>query len=222
MSNRRFFILVAVLVVGIGLSFAFGRLGHPLTSAAFRDLKLPFAEFPLEIGTWKGTTHRLSNNVRKIAGMDRYLLRQYVDEASGRAVQLYLSYYGNKDRGMRAIYHNPTICLPASGWEWADSQTRTVTLVDAGLQFEVSLDRFRLSGRERVILNFSIVNGRVIDKPIRNEPLEIAAEKFRISTEPGYFVQAQVVPLRWPEGENAGRVALEFLEEAGRYVFLHF
>jgi len=222
MSNRRFLVLVAILVTGIGLSLAFGRLGHPFTSAEFRDLKLPFSEFPARIGAWRGTTHRLSANVRKIAGMDRYLLRRYADEEGERAVQLYLAYYGNKDRGMRAMYHNPTICLPASGWEWTESQTRKVTLVDAGLEFDVSLDRFRLAGRKRVILNFSVVNGRVIDKPIRNEPLEIAAEKFRLSTDPGYFVQVQVVPLRWPDGENAGRVAVEFLEEAGRFVFLHF
>lgn len=221
MSNRRFLVLSSLLAAGIVASLAIGTLGNPFVSAGYRPLKLPFSAFPKKLGEWTGTDDPLTEREMEIAGMDEYLRRQY-RAPDGRSVMLYAAYYGNKARGMQAIYHNPTICFPAAGWKWAGSDQRTITLTDAARQFDVSLDTFRKPGEEIVVLNFFIVNGEVLEKPPRNKPFWIGLEKLSLSNDPGYFVQAQVVTVNRSDGADGKKLAMDFLARAGRPLFLHF
>ena len=221
MSQRRFIVLAAVLGVGILASFFLGRLGNPFVSAGFRDLKVPFTEFPRRVGEWVGEDDPLTPTELKIAGLDRYLRRRYT-APDGRQALLYLAYYGNKDRGIAAIYHNPTVCFPAAGWEWARSDQRPVTLTDVARQFTVSLDTFRKPGEEVVVLNFFVIDGEILEKPPRNKPFWIALDKFTPSSDPGYFLQAQVVTVGGDGGNSAADQAVDFLEDVGRFVFRHF
>lgn len=158
---------------------------------------------------------------KKIAGMDQYLRRQY-RSADGRSAMLYAAYYGNKAKGMETIYHNPTVCFPAAGWKWAGSEQRTVTLTDAARQFDVSLDTFRKPGEEITVLNFFIVDGEVLEKPPRNKPFWIGLDKLRLSGDPGYFVQAQVVTANRRDGRDGKKLAIDFLSRVGGYLFRHF
>ncbi len=221
MSTGRFVALVIVLGLGIVLSLLIGKLGDPLVSAETRDLKIPFSEFPKVLGDWKGKDRPLSEKEIAIAGMDTYLRRVYVNR-DGRSAVLYLCYYGNKARGMEAIYHNPTICFPSAGFELTRTGRRSIRLVDIAKKFSVSLDHFRKSGNRLVVLNFFVVDGEVLEESPRNKPFWLALDKLRFSSDPGYFAQVQVVVMNRGDADDAEATAAELLAEAGRYIFLHF
>lgn len=221
MTNRRFYILAGVLLLGVAASAMLGSLDHPFTAGETRHLKLAFSQYPLSIGQWKGEDRALSEREVSIAGMDEYLLRTY-RHADGRVVSFYLCYYGNKLRGMESIYHSPTICFPAAGYEIASSERRRVKLLDAARQFEVSLDRFRKSGSELLVLNFFVIDGEILEKTPRNKPFYLALEKLKLSEDPGYFVQVQVIAPFRGGGDDPTATAIAFLEEAGRHIFVHF
>jgi EpsI family protein len=222
LSNGRFLILALVLVLGIAASVLLGKLGKPFAAVGYRDLKIPFEEFPRQVGRWvRSEDDPLSPRELEILGQDRYLRRVYEAE-DGAAVRLFVCYYGNKDRGLEAIFHNPTICLPAAGFKWVESERRRVTLRDAAMDFDVSIDRFRNTTGDVLILNFFILDGDVMEQSPRNEPFRLALEKFKPSTDPGYFVQVQVVPLATAKGEKARETAVSFVEEAMSYIFRHF
>ena len=221
MSNGRFLTLAFVLVLGIVASVAVGQLGHPFASTGYRALKLPLTEFPRGVGRWTTSEDDpLTRREQKILGQDRYLRRVYRAEDGG-AVRFFICYYGNKQRGLDSIFHNPTICLPAAGWEWVGSERRDIRLPDAAREFTVSIDSFRSDASEILILNFFIVDDEVLEQTPRNTPFKLALEKFKPSADPGYFVQVQVLPLA-DAGEAARAAAVEFLEAAGRHIFLHF
>ena len=221
MSTGRFVILVLLLVAGIVLSLVLGRLGDPLVSAETRDLKIPFSEFPVTIGAWKGKDRPLSPKEISIAGMDSYLRRVY-SNSDGRTAVLYLCYYGNKARGMESIYHNPTICFPSAGWELTRTGRRSIRLNDIAKKFNVSLDHFRKSGSRLVVLNFFVVDGEVLEDSPRNKPFWLALDKLRFSSDPGYFAQIQVVVMSRGDVEETEQTAADLLEESGRYIFHHF
>lgn len=221
MSSGRFLALVVLLAIGIALSLLVGKLGDPLISAETRDLKIPFSEFPRTLGEWTGKDRALSAKEVSIAGMDSYLRRVYVNP-DGRSAVLYLCYYGNKARGMEAIYHNPTICFPSAGFELTRTGRRSIRLVDIARKFNVSLDHFRKSGKQLVVLNFFIVDGEVLEESPRNKPFWLALDKLEFSTDPGYFAQVQVVVMSNGDVSDTEETAAELLTEAGRYIFLHF
>jgi EpsI family protein len=221
LSNRRFLILSCILVLGIGASFVIGKLGSPFSSAGFRELRIPFSEFPRQVGRWvRSEEEPLSPREQEILAQDHYMRRIYSSE-DGEAVRFFVCYYGNKERGLGAIYHNPTICLPAAGWSLVDSDRRRISLRAAAREFDVSIDRFRKVSRELFILNFVILDGDVLAQSPRNEPSRLAWEKAVPSAGPGYFVRVEVVPLSM-DGASAREAAVSFIEEAGSYIFRHF
>ena len=221
MTKRRFLVLAGVLVAGIVASLTFGRLDDPFGSVGYRKLRMPFSKFPTKVGDWTGEDRPLDETARGIARMDRYLRREY-RATDGRGVMLYLAYYGNKRKGLRTIYHNPTVCFPAAGWEWVGSEQKRITPLKTAEPFDVSLDTFRRGARQLTVLNFFVIDGKILEKSPRNKPFHLALEKFVPSSGPGYFAQAQILCSPVRPGEDAGRTAVEFLEEAGHLIFLHF
>ena len=222
MSTGRFIALMLVLAVGIALSLLVGNLADPLVSAETRDLKVPLSEFPTVIGPWKGTDRLLTPREVGIAGMDSYLRRVYV-EKDGRSAVLYVSYYGNKARGMEAIYHNATICFPSAGWELTRTVRRSIRLNDIAKKFDVSIDHFHKSGNSLVVLSFFVIDGEVLEESPRNKPIWLALDRLKLSPgDPGYFAQIQVVVMHEGKVEETEQTAADLLAAAGRYIFLHF
>jgi EpsI family protein len=221
LSTGRYIVLLLVFAAGIALSLLVGTLADPLVSAKTRDLKLPFSEFPSVIGAWVGTERPLTAKELGVLGLDSHLRRVYVDQRRRSAV-LYLTYYGNKARGMEAIYHNATICFPSAGWELTRTDRRTIRLNDVARKFDVSLDHFRKSGNRLVVLSFFVVDGEVLEESPRNTPIWLALDKLQFSSDPGYFAQVQVVVMNEGDEEETEQTAADLLEEAGRYIFLHF
>jgi hypothetical protein len=104
----------------------------------------------------------------------------------------------------------------------SESRERAVTLTDSAEEMPVRLDRFRRDGQTRVILNFHILDGTVGADALRNDPTKVGWAKLSPTFTPGYYAVAQIVPVRWKEGDDPEKMAVEFLEQAGRSIRLHF
>jgi len=72
-----------------------------------------FAEFPLEIGSWRGRPERLPPEHLAILNVDDYLFANYA-AGDNRPVNFFVSYYAVQSKGQSA--HSPRACIPGDGW----------------------------------------------------------------------------------------------------------
>ncbi len=72
-----------------------------------------FAEFPLKMDLWKGTTGKLEENILNSLKTEDYIISDYVNEA-GDMVNFYVAYYADQAAGSAA--HSPRACIPGGGW----------------------------------------------------------------------------------------------------------
>jgi EpsI family protein len=78
-------------------------------------LPVPFAAFPMELGTWAGVPQPpLTEAVAKVLGADDYLTRAYFTPA-GTGVGLFVGYWQSQRQG--DTMHSPLNCLPGAGWQ---------------------------------------------------------------------------------------------------------
>ena len=100
--------LIVLLAVAAGASITIGQR---------RDIvpqRLVFADFPLQIGPWKGTTQRMQRVFLKQLKLSDYILADYTAHGLG-TVNFYVSYYDTQKPGDAA--HTPRTCIPGGGWE---------------------------------------------------------------------------------------------------------
>jgi EpsI family protein len=72
-------------------------------------------EIPYEIGTWRARgDESLDRSVTEYLRPDEYMLRNYVNQASGTTVNLFLAYFKSLQNSWGP--HSPSICLPGAGW----------------------------------------------------------------------------------------------------------
>jgi exosortase D (VPLPA-CTERM-specific) len=72
-----------------------------------------FAEFPSDMGEWRGRTDRLEQIYLDALKLDDYLIADYSNPA-GDQVNFYVAYYESQRAGESA--HSPRSCLPGGGW----------------------------------------------------------------------------------------------------------
>jgi len=72
-----------------------------------------FAEFPLKMADWKGTTGTLEENILDSLKTEDYIISDYVNE-HGDMVNFYVAYYADQAAGSAA--HSPRACIPGGGW----------------------------------------------------------------------------------------------------------
>ena len=72
-----------------------------------------FAEFPIEIGGWKGNRDSLESIILDALKLDDYVIADYVND-KGEPVNFYVAYYASQRAGESA--HSPRSCLPGGGW----------------------------------------------------------------------------------------------------------
>ena len=87
-----------------------------------------FAEFPLEVGPWKGRSEVLEQIYLDSLKLEDYLLNDYVGP-DGKGINFYVAWYKSQHAGSAA--HSPRACIPGGGWLIED--LRRVTL--PGLTF---------------------------------------------------------------------------------------
>ena len=83
-------------------------------------LRRSLAQFPYEIGDWKGIDlGRFPDEVLKVLQASDYLNRDYQDGKNGPRLNFYIGYYEQQRAG--ESMHSPKNCLPGNGWEVLES-----------------------------------------------------------------------------------------------------
>jgi EpsI family protein len=116
-SNRTFFISIAVLVLTLILTAIISMRGKPVVS------KTNLENLPMEIIGMQGADDSFSEAVYKELNADFHLYRHY-SSPTGRQVDLYIGYYGSAKGGRTP--HNPIGCLPSQGWGLLESKEITL------------------------------------------------------------------------------------------------
>ncbi|MGB7934457.1 MAG: exosortase C-terminal domain/associated protein EpsI, partial [Gammaproteobacteria bacterium] len=88
-----------------------------------------FAEFPLKITDWKGSTGTLEENILESLKTEDYIISDYVNE-NGKLVNFYVAYYADQAAGSAA--HSPRACIPGGGWLIKELTVKTLD----GVEFE--------------------------------------------------------------------------------------
>ena len=129
----------------------------------------PFAQFPLQIGSWRGEdTERFTEAVMKVLGADDYLSRFYHTKEA--LVGLYVGYYKSQRQG--DTMHSPLNCLPGAGWQPLDKSYLPIQVTDAnGVQSEITVNRYVIEKGldQQVVLYWYQSHGRVIANEYRSK-----------------------------------------------------
>ncbi len=113
------YIIVVMLMVG---SIFYSQLmshGKPV------PIVKPLEGFPKEIGGWSGETHRFSQKVYNILGVDDSVLINYKKDNEDM-ISMYVGYYEDQKQG--EIIHSPKNCMLGSGWQPIDISEIDISL----------------------------------------------------------------------------------------------
>lgn len=173
---------------------------------------------PRELDGWKGEDSPLTEHELQTILCDDYVQRTYRGPA-GEVVSLFVSFYGNKERGLQRYFHNPTVCYPAAGWRLAATRFESVTLTDAGKELPTCRYTFEQGGRRQVVLTLFKIDHEFLDESPRNKPFWMLTDRLSVDMDdsPGTFVQVNVVvPIQKNDEGAANALATRFLRTFGR------
>ena len=83
------------------------------------------ADFPKQISSWSGKTHRFSQAVYDKLGVDDSVLIDYKNDNED-TISMYVGYYEDQKQG--EIIHSPKNCLLGSGWQPIDVSETDISL----------------------------------------------------------------------------------------------
>jgi exosortase len=152
--------VVAIMVLaGVGHRVLAARIDRALGQSL--ALRQALSTLPLQLERWQGRDVPLDEQVRRIAGDDDFLNRQYLDGTSGRTIGLYVGYVG---RPRSRLGHRPDVCYPAHGFEETSRQPMSVKSRD-GAEVPAVLYEFANpqpgGPRERVLATY-VINGQYV------------------------------------------------------------
>ncbi|MHC4551319.1 MAG: exosortase C-terminal domain/associated protein EpsI [Planctomycetota bacterium] len=120
--------------------------------------EIPFTQFPMEFGPWKGKHVEISETVLQVAHNDDYLSRLYVDADRRFHASVYVAYTAEP---RRMLGHRPRRCYTGSGWSHQETRSDQITTA-GGRDIPVLVHRFHWPGmdyQEIAVVNFYVVNG---------------------------------------------------------------
>ena len=87
----------------------------------------PLAQFPEQLGGWKGSDFEISQDVLDILGPGDFLLRAYRPQGNRQpSTDLFIAYFPSQRAG--DTIHSPKNCLPGAGWTPIDSARIALSL----------------------------------------------------------------------------------------------
>ena len=126
----RYFIVI-VLLSGTIFYSQFMSHGNPVPIV--KTLK----DFPKQIDGWSGKSHKFSQNIYDILGVDDSVLIDYKNENNGE-ISMYVGYYESQKQG--EIIHSPKNCMLGSGWQPIDIS-----------EIKISLDSRKISVMKMIV-----------------------------------------------------------------------
>jgi exosortase D (VPLPA-CTERM-specific) len=119
-----------------------------------------FAEFPLQLGDWRGQSRLLEAVYNEALRLDDYLLADYMN-TSGQAANLYISWYNSQRKG--EAVHSPRSCLPGGGWQMRDFGQRALSGITVGGQpLRVNRTLIELGNERQLVYYWFQQRGRII------------------------------------------------------------
>jgi EpsI family protein len=106
MNNKAFSFALLILLLTLGFTVLLGQRGKPVI------LQTNLENLPKELGGYHGSDDRFSDSVYRELNADQHVYRHYLGPAG--KIDLYIGYYGTAKGGRTG--HNPSACLPGSGW----------------------------------------------------------------------------------------------------------
>ncbi|MFH1111366.1 MAG: exosortase-associated EpsI family protein [Planctomycetota bacterium] len=161
----------AAVIVALGLLLVGGVVDRRMRDwrsvlwVETTPLAVPLSELPPVIGAYSlDRDLPIDQTILRVADVDAFINRGYVERSSGRRVTVYVGYWGRVNVGMG---HGPDVCYKAVGWR-PDGAPREraipFSIANGSEAATIALHRFTRTGPgglERVAVAFTaVVDGR--------------------------------------------------------------
>jgi exosortase D (VPLPA-CTERM-specific) len=122
--------------------------------------RMSFAEFPGQLGPWKGRRSPMQSTYLDVLQLSDYLIADYRKDNSA-PVNLYVAWYDTQ-RGGRST-HSPSTCLPAGGWHLVSLRRTDIADIRIGSQpLTVNRAVMESGGDRELVYYWFQQRGRVI------------------------------------------------------------
>ncbi|MEK6674991.1 MAG: exosortase-associated EpsI family protein [Planctomycetota bacterium] len=108
--------LVAILLVltGAGVLHRWVYGSRASTASTIRPLPAALSDIPLQLGPFQyRQDFELQPDVLRVAKVDSFLHREYMEDGANLPILLYVGYWGQPNTGLG---HGPEVCFPSAGW----------------------------------------------------------------------------------------------------------
>jgi len=119
-----------------------------------------FAQFPMQLGDWKGRPDRLDQIYLAALKLNDYFLADFVDDRR-KTVNVYAAYYASQRTGESA--HSPRTCIPGGGWvitSFAEKPIEDVSI--GGRPLRVNRAVIQLGDRRQLTYYWFQERGRIV------------------------------------------------------------
>ena len=125
-------------------------------------LRGPIESVAPELMGTKAIDRRVTDDVRRVAGMTSYIMREY-NPPNGTPFSVYVGYYDEQRQG-KSI-HSPKNCLPGDGWEPVESGVATIATSSG----DIVVNRYRVAkpGQQALVYYWYQGRGRVAHDEMR-------------------------------------------------------
>jgi len=113
------FIIVIILISGTIFYSQLTSHGKPV------PILKALEDFPKQIGSWSGETHRFPQAVYNKLGVDDSVVINYKND-NDDTISMYVGYYEDQKQG--EIIHSPKNCMLGSGWQPIDISEIDISL----------------------------------------------------------------------------------------------
>jgi hypothetical protein len=158
---KRNWLLAIIVILFTGFFYRSQASRLKVISLRPVSLPVPLKSIPFENNNWTGQDMPIPENIQKVAGNDDFINRLYLNRQNSNWVNIYLSYSGSP---RTLLGHRPEICYVAGGWIH-DSTQQSDFHSSTGKRMSCLIHHFHKpppSDEEIYVLNFYILNGRVI------------------------------------------------------------
>lgn len=201
MNNNAYHVALIILSIGLLLSVAVGARTTPTVDVE------NLGQFPLEISGFNGLEDRFSDAIYAELDADATLYRHY--RRNDAQVDLYIGYYGTAKGGRSN--HNPTACLPGSGWAIIDEKRADISFDPEVNQFVTSLIATR-DGAYVTMYHWYLMNSNEVAGSGLSQNVKRFKNRLMNNRDDGAYVQVSVFSNNAGLG-RAQQMGLDFARE---------